>query len=207
MYKELLYWEKKFKKRQGRLRILGSRWVVRPFPAPTAPGLAPAGSCRAEPGREQPHTLAWKEDQRNRREGKWWERSGGSRGRSQAACTGLLPSQAAWGWLAKPTRQGPESWPLVSLKQAWPPAPPGGLAWSQGPSAQEDDWDGTPTRPWAQLIPGVAKREDSTVKSEATGRPFSRPLPAFPGCCRPNTRYLGTDALPVQTSRVHQASS
>lgn len=50
MYKELLYWEKKFKKRQGRLRILGSRWVVRPFPAPAAPGLAPRRELQGRAG-------------------------------------------------------------------------------------------------------------------------------------------------------------
>lgn len=60
---------------------------------------------------------------------------------------GLLPSQAARGWLAKPPRQGPESWPLVPLKQAWPPAPTRRAGFVTAPSAQKDTWDGTPTNP------------------------------------------------------------
>lgn len=119
---------------------------------------------------------------------------------SQAAGTGL-PSQAAWGWLAKPTRRD-----LRAGLQY--PSPHAGLAppRQEGclvtvPSAQEDDGDGTHPSPGTAL-PGGATGKGSTVKSEAAGRPS--PCPSrLPRCRRPNSA-LGTDALPVQTSRVHQ---
>lgn len=68
---------------------------------PPSLGLAPLGELQGRAGREQPHTLAWKEDQRHRREGRWWERG---RGRSQAACMACcLPRQLGAGWPRPPT--------------------------------------------------------------------------------------------------------
>lgn len=77
----------------------------------------------------------------------------GNRGRPQTASTYLLPSWAAWYQPARPTRQGSELDPRLrytTTPDPGTPPPTTGLcalrelAWSQGPSGHQDDWDVTP---------------------------------------------------------------
>lgn len=145
MYKELLYWEKKFKKRQGRLRIPGSRWCGQAAPSPSRAWLPAGAAGRA--GQGAAHTLAWRADRRHR-EGK-----GGRRGQGRA--------------------RGPESWPPVPLQQA-APRPPRRAGLVTAPSAQEDSgMEPRPDPGHSSSRSGQG--EDSTVKPEASGRPSPCP--------------------------------
>lgn len=158
------------------MRILEVGGVVRPLPAPISGPGSPRGAAGQRRQGAAPHFGLEGPEKQKGREGKWWERG---RGRSQAACMACcLPRQLGAGW-PRPqtgTQKLASSTPQAGLPP--PPRPPGGLAWSQAPSAQKDDWDGTPTQPWAPFIPGVARRKDSAVKSEATGGPPPCPSPA-----------------------------
>lgn len=105
--------------------------MARPLPAPTSQAGSPRGwqgrqGRQGRQGGEQPHTLAWKEDQRNGREG------------------------ACWGVGRQPA---PAVDPPAGLAPA--PPPPRGLAGSQAPGARKDGGGGTPTRPLSLPLPAV----------------------------------------------------
>lgn len=111
----------------------------------------------------------------------------------------LLPSWAAWNWLARPTRRGPRAglWDPASR-----PLGPRELAWSYRPKAAwEDYWGGIPTGPLALFVPGMNQKEKTPrCSSGATGQ--GPPHQPSAGCYSPNPGaiWLSKDRTSASTN-------